>query len=131
MLKMKKLDLTKSVQTRDGRQVRIYATDAGGKFPIHGAYRNEADTCWIPYRWTLDGMSFLSELVQAPADLVNIPQVYEVKEAWVNIYDIQGEKAMIVGLYSDRQSADIGSRGQRIACVRIPIKTIMNGTFEE
>lgn len=27
----------KEYKTRDGRKVRIYATDAGGEYPIHGA----------------------------------------------------------------------------------------------
>ena len=42
-------------KTRDGVEVRIYADDAGGDYPIHGAWRYEAETRWIPHAWSMDG----------------------------------------------------------------------------
>ena len=38
-------------QTRDGKPVRIYATDCGGDYPIHGAMLLSDDwsvACWLP-----------------------------------------------------------------------------------
>jgi hypothetical protein len=31
------ISMDKQYRTRDGREVRIYAVDGGGKYPIHGA----------------------------------------------------------------------------------------------
>ena len=31
----------KQYKTRDGREVRVYATDGAGEFPIHGAVLND------------------------------------------------------------------------------------------
>jgi hypothetical protein len=33
---MTKIELGKTYRTRDGREVKIYAVDGGGEFPIHG-----------------------------------------------------------------------------------------------
>lgn len=46
--------------TRSGRRARIYATDAGGRFPIHGAIQDEIG--WFMVDWTDEGRKFpLSE----------------------------------------------------------------------
>ena len=42
-------------KTRDGGEIRIYADDAGGEYPLHGAYWYEAEQRWVPAAWTLDG----------------------------------------------------------------------------
>ena len=44
-----KIDKNRTYTTRDGRAVRIYATDGGGNYPVHGAVdRGEeyAANCW-------------------------------------------------------------------------------------
>lgn len=41
-------------KTRDGKDVRIYAIDGGGKQPVHGAVRDEGFG-WISKRWMLSG----------------------------------------------------------------------------
>jgi len=40
-------------RTRDGREARIYATDGGGDFPIHGASLNDGQ--WSAECWMRDG----------------------------------------------------------------------------
>lgn len=65
------LDLTKPVQTRDGRPVRIYATDAGGKHPVHGAFLSEEGE-WQSDTWTPEG-KYLEPLSDHCLDLINIP----------------------------------------------------------
>jgi len=51
-----RIDINKKYQTRSGLPVRIYATDGGGPFPIHGAVQTDrrpeqpenrfAQICW-------------------------------------------------------------------------------------
>jgi len=42
---MTKIEMGKQYRTRDGKEVRIYATDAKGDQAIHGAYYCE--DCWL------------------------------------------------------------------------------------
>jgi hypothetical protein len=46
------------VTSRDSRKVRIYATDAGGDYPIHGAVYNNFIDQWEVAIWTEEGFFF-------------------------------------------------------------------------
>ena len=48
-------------KTRGGSEVRIYADDAGGDYPIHGAWWYEAETRWVSAAWTAEGFCFSKE----------------------------------------------------------------------
>jgi hypothetical protein len=53
--------------TRNGLQVRLYARDGGGEFPVHGAVL--IGKIWHPQHWTARGRAFLggeSELDLVP-----------------------------------------------------------------
>lgn len=56
-------------KTRSGTPVRIYATDAGGDYCIHGAWWNEVDGHWIPASWRYDGY-FMGPEHTRPLDIV-------------------------------------------------------------
>ena len=47
------IDINKKYRTRDGREVRIYATDGVGDQAVHGAILD--DTEWLVYAWYKDG----------------------------------------------------------------------------
>jgi hypothetical protein len=52
-----KIEPGKLYRTRDGRKARIYATDAGGDYPVHGATL-ESDIeqpYWDAHSWTAEG----------------------------------------------------------------------------
>jgi hypothetical protein len=52
------IDINKKYRTRDGREVRIYATDGGSYMPIMGATlytSKEGKTWWESARWKEDG----------------------------------------------------------------------------
>lgn len=78
-----KLDFSKpeELQTRDGRAVRIYATDGVGAWPIHGAVSHWSDG-WGIESWAADGLVGGSR-DHSPSDLVRKPQRVT---GWVNIY---------------------------------------------
>lgn len=46
-------------KTRGGRECRIYATDGGGIYPIHGAVRVEE--IWVTETWTARGENVWDE----------------------------------------------------------------------
>lgn len=59
-------------QTRDGRKVRIYATDVDYVgYSIHGAILTPYG--WNTYSWTSDGLAFDKELPHR-FDLVPVPK---------------------------------------------------------
>jgi hypothetical protein len=45
------------VTSRDSHKVRIYATDAGGDYPVHGAIYNRITCEWTVATWTKEGLS--------------------------------------------------------------------------
>lgn len=73
------LDFSKpeNLQTRDGRPVRIYATDGSGVWPIHGAVLTEED--WSVRSWHADGKYSGSDACDL---VVKPPRV----TGWVNVY---------------------------------------------
>ena len=101
------IDKNKQYRTRDGREVRIYATDGGGHKPIHGAIR-EGES-WVAYTWLYDGVAALdcNSLIEVK------PRIK--REVWLNVYP-NGVEA-----YSTRHSADFNTEPPRIACVKLTI----------
>ena len=75
------IDKNKQYRTRDGREVRIYATDGFGEFYVHGAVRNTRGG-WEPRNWPGDGRI---EVKDCPLDLIEVkPRIK--REVWVNVY---------------------------------------------
>lgn len=60
-----------TVESRAGRICLIYTMDAGGVYPIHGAYL-AGKSVWIPVVWTADGYCFESK---AESDLDIAPSL--------------------------------------------------------
>lgn len=69
-----KLDLTKPVQTRDGRPVRILCVDRKGSLPVVGLVPDRKNGVEWPHCWTADGHhghSLMSD--ERGHDLINVP----------------------------------------------------------
>jgi hypothetical protein len=80
------------VQTRDGREVRIYATDAGGDYPVHGARRCGDE--WEPKTWTQKGAYTISTIANE-YDLVPISQ-----PKYFNVYTYKTGN-LVMGIFFD------------------------------
>lgn len=105
------IDINKTYRTRSGCPVRIYATDCGGPYPIHGAYFSEGK--WNPGAWMFNGDFCEGDTCEA--DLIEVkPRIQ--REVWVNVYK---EGPSIV--YETKQQADSRSDPARLACVKITI----------
>lgn len=68
------IELGKKYRTRDGREVRIYAVDGGGIFPVHGSIlQGEGWTCEM---WRDDGGYRTSAAESSKFDLIEVrPEV--------------------------------------------------------
>ena len=79
-----KINKDRTYTTRDGRAVRIYATDGDGKHTVHGAVKHDN---WMVNSWTKHGYHFSADdqcgndLIEAlkpngiPVDLPDPPEV--------------------------------------------------------
>lgn len=80
------LDLTKPVQTRDGRRVRILCTDRKNLgFPVVGLITEKDGIRELTAEWTIKGTYW--ETHPSSSDLVNIPQRHVHADfiiAWAN-----------------------------------------------
>lgn len=83
------LDLTKPVQTRDGRKARIICTDANHTmYPVVGLITTEGIES--PYSFALNGQYDTRE--ELSIDIINIPQRHkhaDVIVAWANGAEIE------------------------------------------
>lgn len=108
------LDLTKPVQTRDGRKARIIATDRKSANPVVALVElvTERGECEMTCSYTLDGSYYTSGTV-TKSDLVNVP---EEKVWFYNVYEHRSP------MYPYRTAADakeamVGYGGASLAVV--------------
>ena len=67
-----KLDLTKPVQTRDGRPVRILANDMKADQPVVGVVTNNDGREFVA-QWDVSGKFYQRSPHEGPTDLINVP----------------------------------------------------------
>ena len=107
----------KTYRTRLGMPVRIYATDAGGLFSVHGAIFN--DGMWNGMKWTDEGKTHaLSEsfAVNSVDDLVECAPCIK-RTVWLNVYD----NAVLCDNFTTKEKADLRMSSGRLACVKVEI----------
>jgi hypothetical protein len=64
------IDKTKQYKTRDGREVRIYATDGRENFEVHGAVKT--DDGWQVVSWSDDGKFYPHSEDEHKYDLIEV-----------------------------------------------------------
>ena len=112
------IDITKQYETRDGRPVRIYATDAGGDYPIHGATKWKDR--WSGCTWTLDGQFHTSTKVDC-SDLVECKPRIKL-ERWANLIpSLDGSNHYGWAFFESKSDADRCRSAGVIACVKVSI----------
>ena len=82
------IDIDKEYRTRDGREVRIYATDGGDLVEgqtIHGAVLNGNN--WVFAIWNAEtGKNYANSAAISKIDLIEVKR--QIKETvWINIYN--------------------------------------------
>lgn len=100
----------KTYRTRDGREVRIYATDGAGAWPVHGAVKLGHQ--WFMREWTEHGMSTLQERCVTDFDLFEVKPRHK-RTVWINVHDFH------CFVWSSKEHAD--TQGGRIACIKIDL----------
>ena len=107
------IDINKKYQTRDGREVRIYATDAGGpKKTVHGAVKEKDG--WYMLAWSKNGVV---SNIDRNLDLIEVRPRHTLP-LWLNIYS-DG----VVRHWATKKEADAMADGvyKRIACIKVEL----------
>jgi hypothetical protein len=114
------IELGKKYTTRDGREVRIYAVDGGGRFPVHGSVKNNSCTAWTPNEWTETG-SHLGDPEFRISDLdLIVVRLRIQREVWVNVFR-HDDGAEFFEACESKANADLIASDARIACVKVVI----------
>ena len=107
------IDINKTYRTRCGYEVRIYATNCGGTYPIHGAVWIK-ESRWQCFCWSVKGEAYIGG--RNKYDLIEVkPRI--VREVWVNLYPNQANG----GYYPDKATADRFAESHRLACIMFPV----------
>jgi len=105
------IDINKKYRTRDGREVRIYATDgANGK--VHGAILMEEG--WEHRTWSSSGYIMMCE--DHKYDLIEVRPRHK-KAVWLNVY-VNGALPEVC---SSKEHADRNAGCNRIACIKVEL----------
>ena len=107
------IDKSKTYRTRDGREVRIYATDGSGRKSVHGAYFDTYVKGWISLVWTEHGKVDGYQDLQ-PLDLIEVRPRHK-KTVWVTVYP--NDRYCIS---DDNVQCDIYPP-KRIACIKVEL----------
>ena len=116
---MTKIEMGKQYRTRDGREVRIYATDGAGNGSVHGATMNGCGG-WIVMNWSKNGKA--CNLDEYPSDLIEIkPRIK--RDVWVNVYpmDFAGDITGFTFYHTKHIADECANKKERIACVKLTI----------
>jgi len=102
----------KKYRTKSGREVRIYAVDGGGRYPVHGAIF--VDGTWSQENWKSDGSNIDS--LEDSLSLIEVkPRIQHA--FWLNVY----RGSLSTNRYNTKELADLNAVQDRIACVKITI----------
>jgi hypothetical protein len=103
----------KTYRTRDGREVRIYATETGpNNFYVHGAIKK--DNGWDVCSWGNNGRRLQCD--EHMHDLIEVkPRIK--RTVWLNVYRDRVKD----GVHERKGEADYHADKNRLACVRVEI----------
>ena len=102
----------KTYRTRDGREVRIYATDGYGRTPIHGAVN--CPEGWVCMTWHPNGQLFND--LEVENDLIEVkPRIK--RTVWLNFYE-DNTMSVFGSIERAKQQA---AAGYCLACVKVEI----------
>ena len=113
------IDKSKTYRTRDGREVRIYATDGAEPTPVHGAIQSNIDSQWHHYRWYSNGRSSHNPNAFDMEGLIEVRPRHQ-RTVWLNVYKDRLPNEC-VQIYSSKEVADRWATHDRLACIKVDL----------
>lgn len=112
-----KFDVTKPVQTRDGRKARIVATGIKHKFPIAAAIERN-DSSEFVILTTINGR-YIHDGVKSELDLINVNT--KVITMWINVYIYINGDFYVGSLFESEEEAK-KARGNEHYIATVPVQ---------
>ena len=104
------IDKNRIYRTRDGREVRIYATDGNELKRVHGAFKHTYSGCWTSCDWESCGSHWRDTLL----DLIEVRPRHK-RTLWVNEYEDNRPTAHLSKELANQYRFD------RIACIKVEL----------
>jgi hypothetical protein len=112
------IDINKKYRTRDGREVRIYATDGIMPRPIHGAVKSSYDSTWHSFQWHEDGRLVHNVLAVDLSDLIEVRPRHK-RTVWLIVWSSNFIQVMKT---PEWQISTSGRSGEMpYACIKIEL----------
>ena len=108
------IDKSKTYRTRDGCEVRIYATDGGGPQPVHGAISGL--NFWATANWSKNGSYTVVYGQEHDWDIIEVRPRHK-RTVWVNVY-LEGWDFCTA---DSKKEADSNASDDRIACIKVEL----------
>jgi hypothetical protein len=106
------IDINKKYRTRDGREVRIYATDGGGPCPIHGAISGL--NFWSTANWSKNGSYTVVYGQEHDWDIIEVRPRHK-RTVWVTVYPMNRYQISDENIQCDIYPP------KRIACIKVEL----------
>ena len=104
----------KQYRTRDGREVRIYATDGRALQEVQGAILE--NNGWEVRSWDKHGFWVGGDMEYHPADLIEVRPRHK-RTVWLNVYHYGVSRG-----YETKEGADAdATKNCRIACITVDL----------
>lgn len=110
-----KVSLNKKYITKEGVEVRLYSTDGGGKYPVHGAYNFKGlqGDSWNVAMWTLEGRFNTSHITA-----IDLEEVIEYE--YHNLYLHKDPPIRYIHhVYATKEEAEKEAAYNRVACLKV------------
>lgn len=122
-----KLDPTKLVQTRDGREAGIHSYSMRGDYPIHGWIDNDGSQ--EQFNWTVDGRYMEGQ--KTLSDLENIPEAAETIPYTVKTWPLTALRYRLKGGTSHNSIGSVTGSGVLIGRDHYPTSYSFMNTYGE
>jgi len=108
------IDINKKYRTRDGREVRIYATD-GAFMRVHGAIKN--DGAWHTASWSYAGL-WIEDESPHKNDLIEVRPRHK-RTVWLNVH--VNRSVIAHNLKEEADKLFCKDVAPRIACIKVEL----------
>ena len=108
------IDINKKYRTRNGREVRLYATDGSGEWTVHGAIQGKKGQ-WYPHIWLSNGAHL--SYCDHDNDLIEVRPRHK-RTVWLTVWSNNYIEATNK---PEWRNGPLGCGEEPIACIKVEL----------